>query len=303
MRDAVLKDLVQLDGISVVMTQDVRVPSVYSGVDVIISEQDVWSQWNELMANCDAAWVIAPEQGGILFRLTQMATQHSLSILSASVDTVALGENKWRLFQALGGTSILTVPTYQSIEHLANDYPFGPWVIKPVDGVGCEDAWSFKTMDALKDKLLTLGEKLDCLNKFVAQPWVHGEAASLSMLCAHGKVHLLAANKQLISVENEKIHYAGSVVNGLQQQWSRFELLANQLIQAFPNLYGYIGVDVIVEPDRVFLVEINPRLTTSYAGLGASLGVNIAKLVLDFLYNDIVIEEKEWKRLPVMLRV
>lgn len=303
MRDAVLKDLAQLDTIEVVMTQDTRVPCDHTEIDVIYPEEDIWSQWDALMASCDAAWIIAPEYDGILQRLTTMATHHHLSLLSASVETVALGENKWHLYQVLGETKIETIPTYQSVSHLIRDHAKGPWVIKPVDGVGCVDTWCFHSIDTLRNKLLTLGENLERLEKFIAQPWIGGQAASLSMLCANGKLHLLAANTQFISVEDEKIHYAGSVVNGFQQEWSRFAQFASQLVQAFPFLFGYIGVDVVVEVNRLILVEINPRLTTSYAGLSSSLGVNIAKLVMDFLYNGVVLEEKEWKRMPVTVRV
>jgi tyramine---L-glutamate ligase len=42
---------------------------------------------------------------------------------------------------------------------------------------------------------------------------------------------------------------------------------------------------VVVNDGDLVVLEINPRLTTSYAGLGRALGCNPAGLVLDLLYN------------------
>ena len=59
-----------------------------------------------------------------------------------------------------------------------------------------------------------------------------------------------------------------------------FVEFSNSLIKALPGLRGYVGVDILISKDEVLLVEVNPRLTTSYAGLRLALGVNPAGLVL-----------------------
>jgi predicted ATP-grasp superfamily ATP-dependent carboligase len=48
-----------------------------------------------------------------------------------------------------------------------------------------------------------------------------------------------------------------------------------------PELWGYAGVDVMRCEQELRVLEVNPRLTTSYAGLRRSLGINPAALVLD----------------------
>ena len=52
-----------------------------------------------------------------------------------------------------------------------------------------------------------------------------------------------------------------------------------------PGLAGYIGVDVIVGDADIRVLEVNPRLTTSYAGLEQAIGCNPAELILDMFYN------------------
>jgi predicted ATP-grasp superfamily ATP-dependent carboligase len=50
-----------------------------------------------------------------------------------------------------------------------------------------------------------------------------------------------------------------------------------------PGLDGYVGFDLIVpakSPDHPLLVEVNPRLTTSYLGYRALAAENLAERLL-----------------------
>ena len=42
-----------------------------------------------------------------------------------------------------------------------------------------------------------------------------------------------------------------------------------------PGLSGYVGIDLIRNNNTFFVIDINPRFTTSYAGISKSLGINI----------------------------
>jgi predicted ATP-grasp superfamily ATP-dependent carboligase len=46
--------------------------------------------------------------------------------------------------------------------------------------------------------------------------------------------------------------------------------------RAIPGLAGYVGVDLILTPGGPLVVELNPRLTTSYLGLRAATRRNLA---------------------------
>src|SRR5205823_3360911 len=55
--------------------------------------------------------------------------------------------------------------------------------------------------------------------------------------------------------------------------------VAQQTIDCVPGLRGYVGVDIVLgETD--WLIEINPRLTTSYVGLRALAEGNLAELMV-----------------------
>jgi predicted ATP-grasp superfamily ATP-dependent carboligase len=57
-----------------------------------------------------------------------------------------------------------------------------------------------------------------------------------------------------------------------------------------PELWGYAGVDLMQCEQGPRVLEINPRLTTSYAGLRQSLGINPAALVLELWRSGILPE-------------
>ncbi|MBX9787278.1 MAG: ATP-grasp domain-containing protein [Pirellulales bacterium] len=66
---------------------------------------------------------------------------------------------------------------------------------------------------------------------------------------------------------------------------ARAERLARQAVAVLPGLWGYVGVDLVLgeRPDGGddVVIEINPRLTTSYLGLRKLAHDNLATALLD----------------------
>jgi tyramine---L-glutamate ligase len=126
-------------------------------------------------------------------------------------------------------------------------------------------------------------ERNDKQHTHVIQPYQPGDAASISCVIKQGKAQLLSCNSQFIDINNHRLSYKGGVINGMRDYWPRFEFVANQIAEALPDLAGYVGIDVIVDGIDIFVVEINPRLTTSYVGLRESIGANPAELIINTL--------------------
>jgi len=72
-------------------------------------------------------------------------------------------------------------------------------------------------------------------------------------------------------------------VGGMEEHREAFSRLADDIAALLPGLWGYNGIDVVCGGKGIVVLEINPRLTTSYVGLGESLGRNPAELVLGLL--------------------
>jgi predicted ATP-grasp superfamily ATP-dependent carboligase len=61
--------------------------------------------------------------------------------------------------------------------------------------------------------------------------------------------------------------------------------LITKIASALPELWGYVGIDLI-ENTQTWVLEINPRLTTSFVGIYDALGINIVEAVLQLLHGE-----------------
>jgi predicted ATP-grasp superfamily ATP-dependent carboligase len=285
MLGALLADLLQLPEVEVATTRDPRLSAPALPVRVETAQENIWELWERCIADADAIWPIAPETGGVLERISTMAD--SKSLLGCTPSAIRIAASKRATALHLEKAGIAVVPTWLPSEFAPRP---GRFVAKPDDGVGCEDTKVFDSADALR---LWITQRSAT---HVIQPWLAGEAASLSMICRNGRAQLLSCNRQLIELTDGTIHYRGSLLNGFAQHWSVFERLAQQVASAMPELAGYVGVDVMVDQSGLTVLEINPRLTTSYAGLHQATGLNPAGLVLDLLYNGRMIEPNKIQR-------
>jgi len=89
----------------------------------------------------------------------------------------------------------------------------------------------------------------------------------------------VAVNRQLISIEDAKFCYHGSEVNAFPELIPKAQQFAARIGQAIPELWGWVGIDIIFHKQQWVVTEINPRLTTSYVGLRKSLNQNPLSLL------------------------
>lgn len=281
MRDALLRDLLALADLQIVLTCDRRVPLQHAAINVLWVDDDPWTLWERAMRDADAVWLIAPETEGILLRLTLMAEKLGKQLLGNPSSAIQIASSKSATLRLLSDAG-LTVVTTLNKETLTAER-FIPLVTKPDDGAGADDTYYFEDWVSYADWIKDHATH-------TVQAYVQGEAASLSMLCLHGRAWLLSCNRQEISLQQQGAYagfaYAGSMLNGMVAHWQAFAELAQRVAQAMPDLAGYVGVDMIVTATGVLhILEVNPRLTTSYVGLQAATGLNPARLIMDLFYN------------------
>lgn len=289
MRDALLADLIELEGYEIVTTHDARLtfsPLVKSSLPIDSNFEDYFKN---ILTQVDLVWLIAPESNGTLLKLSELCYQADVVFLGCEFDSTLIGTSKSLAYEALQEAKIFTIPTvtgddfvqdeaFLAVQSLATS-SHNRWVAKPEDGAGCD---GIKIFDNLQ-KLMAWLKQDDRYLNYIVQPYQQGIAASLSMICRAGKGWLLSCNEQHIRFDADTFSLSGVALNGMQAYWQRFETLARKVAKMLPDAAGYIGVDVIVdvENDKIYVVEINPRLTTSYVGLRKAIGHNPAKLILE----------------------
>jgi tyramine---L-glutamate ligase len=276
MVSALLRDLGQLPGLRLTTSRDPRLPPV-PGVTAIGMAQgeDPWELYARGVRGADAAWPIAPETGGALERLSRDTLALGKRLIGSNPEAVRLTASKRATARALDAAGVPVVPTFTAAEPLPR--LAGAWVVKPDDGAGCDGVLIVPDGPAAAQRLARDGPGL------VAQPWIEGCALSLSLLCCDGRAALVSCNRQHVRIVDGRPELAAITVNALPDPEGRFADLADRIAAAIPGLWGYVGVDLILSVRGPVVLEINPRLTTSYCGLHPALGFNAAALVLDLL--------------------
>ncbi|MCS0501124.1 ATP-grasp domain-containing protein [Ancylobacter mangrovi] len=278
MRDALIGDLEDLPGISVVTTHDARLPPPPRGHSTPLAPgEDARAAWNRLAAEAHCCWPIAPETDGILERFVAELRTLNRRVVASDASTLRNCSSKKRTAAILAAAGVATVPTW-GVDEVPADAG-GPFVVKPDDGAGALDV----TVCAGRPQGPYPA-------RAIVQPYVEGVPSSLSLLCQSGRTHVLAANRQNIDRADGRLSFRGVMV-GAQPVDDALRALGAKVGAALPGLHGIVGLDYIATPDGPVVVEVNPRLTTSYAGLRQALGVNplafVAELIRDGAVPDL----------------
>jgi len=238
------------------------------------AREDIWEFWGRQIEDADALWPLAPETDGAMERLCHMAKERGRILLASDAETVRITASKRATAALLSKGGVAVVPVHEAGVEIPPSP--GGWVVKPDDGAGAQDTRIFQNKKEVRG---WLAEHSD----HIIQPYIEGEVASLSLLCRKGQASLLCCNRQIVTIVDGEIRLQAIEVGGMEQHREAFAALGDSIVALLPSLWGYNGVDVICGREGITVLEINPRLTTSYVGLGESLGVNPAGLVLDLL--------------------
>jgi predicted ATP-grasp superfamily ATP-dependent carboligase len=271
---ALVDDLTAIPGVEVTVLLDARMSAdLPASMHTVRTSAEFWPAFRRAARESDAVWPIVPEQNGILARITREVVRCDRTLLGCRPDAVDIATSKRTTTEALGRAGIPVIPVYadeNSVPPEVNEI-----VVKPDDGAGCQDTRLFQDRAELRDWLQAYPDP----NR-ILQPFVRGEARSLSMLCCDGRARLLACNRQKVRIAGGAFRFDGVSVNAVPDRDGRYAELASRVARALPGLWGYCGVDFIETSGGPVVIEVNPRLTTSYAGLHRAIGLNPAKLVL-----------------------
>jgi predicted ATP-grasp superfamily ATP-dependent carboligase len=274
MIDALMDDLRELDGFNLITTRDNRLAVKPESVAEISDEEQARQVWHQCMQEADLVWFIAPETDGALLEIRELADRAGCRFIGCEPEAIRTAAGKKRCADYLSRAGIQTVPT----EYVTNRLPESRsgWVIKPDDGAGCEETFLFRDRSQIEAWKRNEPDP----GRFVIQPHITGIPASISAVYYHGQCRLLSCNLQHVRFVEGTARHEGTTVNGLPAEKARLRKLAESVGRALRGLEGYVGIDVICTEAGPILVEINPRLTTSYAGLRKSLNMNVAEIVL-----------------------
>ena len=230
----------------------------------------------------DADWtiVIAPDFDGLLESRCRIVDMAGGRLLGPSPRLISLAADKQRTAEhlAAAGVSVAFGEAVDAGNLLTVAAVIGyPIVFKPRDGAGSKNVRLLADRDTAERFQKSL-VKQGRLERFYP-----GIAASVALLCGPMGIFPLPACRQRLSDDGRFCYLGGSCP--LEPALARRATsLAVQAIRSLPKPLGYLGVDLVLgaNPDgqNDVVIEINPRLTTSYVGLRAIANGNLAATML-----------------------
>ncbi len=275
---AIAADLAAIEGVSV----DIMLGSPATDfsalgctVHFVRSAADEPATFARLAAAADWSIVIAPELDGLLHARCRLVEQSGGRLLGPTSSLVALCADKHATAEhlSLHGIRVPQGIALEPRQRLPLDFEY-PAVLKPRDGAGSMD---IRTI-ASAGEVAVNGARPARLERFCP-----GTAASVAVLCGPGLIAPLPPCWQWLSDDGHLAYHGGSLPlpSNLARRASR---LARAAVESLPEPRGYLGVDLVLGHDDQgrddVVIEINPRLTTSYVGQRALASCNLAQAML-----------------------
>jgi predicted ATP-grasp superfamily ATP-dependent carboligase len=238
--------------------------------------------------------IIAPESSGALLDRCRLAGDLNPRPLNCCPDAVALCGDKVALFERLIAAGVPTLPTqpFDSPQRL----PDFPLVIKPRCGAGSQSTYLCRDAEELAARAREFRDQRSELQPIV-QPCVAGRALSAAGIFRDGcGIGVWPIAGQMLS-DDGLFTYLGGEAPAREIETGPLHELIQRAADVVPGLSGYVGFDLLVPDDRSLpplLVEINPRLTTSYVGYRRLARSNLAPLLL-----ELTDESPEWRDLTI----
>jgi len=243
-----------------------------------------------LAGECTAALVIAPESDGILARLSSMMESRGACLLCSNPASVSIAGNKWECHRRFTQAGLPTPETRlgdrKNAMETAAKIGF-PLVIKPLDGAGCKSVNFIPDSATLQT---VLENKPRYGNRFLLQRYIEGHHASVSLLVSPHAISCLSLNRQFVEIGTPFRYQGGEVFFDSFRREESF-CLARRAVSLVPGLKGYVGVDILIAGERCYLIEINPRLTTSYIGLRRVVNINLAQAIHEAVMRGVLPQE------------
>jgi hypothetical protein len=241
-------------------------------------------------ADADAAYIIAPESNQVLQSLVASIERAGVPSLNCRASAIGRVSDKSVLHECVKKMGLPTPATIivSALEDVAEikqtisgrlEFPL---IFKPVDGVGCGGLSVVRNENQVAsavDKVIRESSS----KYFMIQELIHGIAVSVSLISTGSEALPISLNKQNVSLRMpESIStYNGGIVPFKSPLKREAFATAETTVKSFRGLRGYIGVDLILTEKEPVVIEVNPRLTTSYVGVRKVVSFNPAQAIIN----------------------
>ena len=260
----------------------------------ISSQSDLHKLLRRYSQEVDGVFIIAPESNQTLQCLVEIVEESGGASLNCQVNGIERASNKMEVYKTLDRIGLQVPETRQidihedikEIKHTACDLGF-PLVFKPVVGVGSSGLSVINDESQIAMAVDKMRRETKCGSSIV-QKLIDGVAASVSLISTGNDALPLTLNRQIVTLSPpfSESRYEGGVVplrHKLEEEALR---VAQTTVKSLGGLKGYVGVDMVLSSNGPVVIDVNPRLTTSYVGLRRVVNINPARAIIDAILEQ-----------------
>jgi len=281
------------DGLITVKTKEIVngfIRKEFSQYFELSATNDWYSDLNRFSEDSDFGLIIAPEDDGILFELTR-EIEGKTANLGSNSKAVYTASDKWLTFKKIKNKvktpkTLKIKPSSEPKQELSQDtsmevnsnnlnFSETPFLIKPRISCGGDGIRSLDTEISEEFK-----------DNYIVQEYIKGFNISVSFLIG-SEIIPLSINEQFL----ENFNFIGTRIPPQEleraekiekNQELKKEILneSTKAVESIKGLFGYVGVDLVVGNSDAYVVDINPRITTSAILLEDAYGINLPELLI-----------------------
>lgn len=293
MLDAVISDLLAIPDCNVMTCVQEQLPTYVSQfkrwdqeqrlqVKRVRDPEEERDYFDQACRHANCVWIIAPEFDQILYSRTERAIRLGARVIGPDSGAIKLTADKWRLFQFLNASSLATIPTSLIESESSTPTCDLPCVIKHRFGAGGLGLSYLTQLADWREKLTQIQKNR---SDYIVQPFISGTMLSTVVLITPDRRELFPIGEQQICWSPGFQYQGGSIPAELDVDVIQsVQQLLEHVCDVLPGLAGYVGFDLLlpeVDPTAPLIVEINPRLTTSYTGYRQLTADNLAARIVN----------------------
>ena len=231
----------------------------------------------------DYCLFVAPEDNQIQYNLTKILEKHNITLLNSGSHASFISSSKNMTYEKVPD-SILKIPsqlikledTKKVIEE--HDFNKNKLVIKPDDKTSSELIFILEKRSNI-DKIIREYKENDVKHVLI-QDYVDGIDISVSLVVNDNNITFLSINRQNIVKNSGRLIFNGCktrIENPLEDEIVK---ISEKIIRSIEGLKGFIGMDYIISNSKIYFVEINARLTTSFITLSETCNENLTEEII-----------------------
>lgn len=267
MVEALVADLEQLRDLQISLLWNAALPAPVTTAEVVKIGPNEFARVARQTARGRDVLAIAPESDGILAGMVELVREAGGRWLGADESAIVMAADKLTTFRAWRECGAPTPITRLGHEPIPADW--FPVVVKPRCGAGSENTLVLNHPDDFVGL---------CLNESIVQPLIEGEVCSVAAIVGARHTTILPIVTQRIAVSRQ-ITYHGGVLQPRAVPES-IEQAARLALRPLEPNRGWYGLDFVLTASDISLLEINPRLTTSYCAYRRATDANLAAFLI-----------------------